>query len=328
MSTAESSAILNLTRAQRTEQALFRGNTLSLAKASYREHVRTILDALYSADTAPRDLTVAAMFLPGRHAIADIVAREPGIAAGLEEFAFLLRGMQIAVFPLIKEGEAFNSGDALARLEGDETRLLSVERVGLNLLQRMCGIATAAHRLQSRVAAKNPDSRVVATRKTPCGLLDKRAAHLGGIGTHRIGLGDAILIKNNHLAILSPDEEQSAPQAVARAWDLRKQSAFIEVEVRSATAALKAAAQFRELREQTDKTYPCLLLLDNMTPGEIAATIRSLREKNLYDDVLIEASGRISESNIEEYAASGADAISVGAVTHSARALDLAQRIS
>jgi nicotinate-nucleotide pyrophosphorylase (carboxylating) len=328
MSAAESSIALNLNRAERTEQALFRGHSLSLANPRYKETARTLLDALLSADIAPRDLTVAALFLPGRHAIADIVAREPGIAAGLEEFAFLLRGMQIAVFLLVKDGEAFRSGDLLARLEGDQTRLLSVERVGLNLLQRMCGIATSANRLQARVAAKNPESRVVATRKTPCGLLDKRAAHLGGIGTHRIGLGDAILIKNNHLAILSPDEEQSAPRAIERAWDLRRESAFIEVEVRSSVAALKAAAKFRDLREQTDKAYPCLLLLDNMAPSEIAATIRNLREKDLYDDVLIESSGGISESNIEEYAASGADAISVGAVTHSARALDLAQRIS
>jgi nicotinate-nucleotide pyrophosphorylase (carboxylating) len=328
MSAAESSTALNLNRAERTEQALFRGHGLSLANPRYKETARTLLDALLSADIAPRDLTVAALFLPGRHAIADIVAREPGIAAGLEEFAFLLRGMQIAVFLLVKDGEAFRSGDLLARLEGDQTRLLSVERVGLNLLQRMCGIATSANRLQARVAAKNPESRVVATRKTPCGLLDKRAAHLGGIGTHRIGLGDAILIKNNHLAILSPDEEQSAPRAIERAWDLRRESAFIEVEVRSSAAALKAAAKFRDLREQTDKTYPCLLLLDNMAPSEIAATIQNLREKDLYDDVLIESSGGISESNIEEYAASGADAISVGAVTHSARALDLAQRIS
>ena len=328
MSAAESPAALNLTRAQRTERALFRGYGLSLANPRYKETVRTLLGRLLSEDIAPRDLTVAALFLPDRHAMADIVAREPGIAAGFEEFAFLLRGMQIAVFLLARDGEPFQSGDLLARLEGDQTRLLAVERVGLNLLQRMCGIATSANRLQARVAAQNPESRVVATRKTPCGLLDKRAAHLGGIGTHRIGLGDAILIKNNHLAILSPNEEQSAPQAIERAWDLRRESAFIEVEVRSSAAALKAAAKFRDLREQTDKTYPCLLLLDNMGPGEIARTIQNLREKDLHDDVLIESSGGIGESNIEEYAASGADAISVGAVTHSARALDLAQRIS
>jgi nicotinate-nucleotide pyrophosphorylase (carboxylating) len=326
--TAAPIAVFAPTRAQRTEQALFRGGSLSLANPRYRESVRAMLDVLLATDLAPRDLTVAALHLPGRPAIADVVAREPGIAAGLEELSFLLRGAQVTVSLMLKDGDAFNPGEVLARVEGDESRLLSVERVGLNLLQRMCGIATAARSLQHRVFLRNPESRVVATRKTPCGLLDKRAVHLGGAGTHRIGLGDAILIKNNHLAILDPSEEAAAPVAIERAWNLRKESAFIEVEVRSAGAAMAAAAKFRNLREQSDAAYPCLLLLDNMAPGEIVGTIDQLRARNLYDGVLIEASGRITEANIEEYAASGADAISIGALTHSARALDLAQRIS
>jgi nicotinate-nucleotide pyrophosphorylase (carboxylating) len=316
------------TRAQRTEQALFRGSSLTLNNPTYRENVRTMLDVLLATDIGPCDLTVAALRFPGRHATAHIVAREPGIAAGLEEFAFLVRRSQIMVFLLAKDGDAFKPGDTLVRLEGDESKLFAVERVGLNLLQRMSGIATAAHRLQERVAARNSQSRVVATRKTPCGLLDKRAAFLGGAGTHRIGLGDAILIKNNHLAMLAPSEEEAAPAAIERAWDLRKESAFIEVEVRSAAAALAAAARFQHLRKLTDRTYPCLLLLDNMAPAEVSAVIDDLRARNLYDDVLIEASGGISERNIEEYAEHGADAISVGALTHSPRALDLAQTIS
>ncbi|HEY6464646.1 MAG TPA: carboxylating nicotinate-nucleotide diphosphorylase [Candidatus Acidoferrales bacterium] len=316
------------TRAQRVESALFRGATLSMANAAYRNAVRPLLDALLAADTSPRDVTVAALQLPHKQATADIVAREAGIAAGLEEFAFLLRASQVAVFFSAKDGGAFNAGEVLARLEGEESRLLSVERVGLNLLQRMCGIATAAHRVQSRVTRRNPEARLVATRKTPCGWLDKRAAYLGGAGTHRIGLGDAILIKNNHLAVLAHSEEQAAPIAVERAWKLRNESAFIEVEVRGVAAAVAAATKFRSLREEGDKTYPCLLLLDNMQPQEIARIIETLRGKNLYDNVLIEASGRITEANVEEYAAAGADAISVGALTHSARALDLAQKIS
>ena len=316
------------TRVQRTEQALFRGASLTLATTEYRNAVRPLLDSLLEADTAPHDITVDALRLPRKQAKADIVAREPGIAAGLEELAFLLRTSQLAVFLLVKDGAPFNAGEVLARLEGDESKLLSSERVGLNLLQRMCGIATVAHRLQSRVSRRNPESRLVATRKTPCGLLDKRAAHLGGAGTHRLGLGDAILIKNNHLAILGPSEENAAPVAIERAWELRRESAFIEVEVRSAPAAIAAAAKLRSLRERDDKTYPCLLLLDNNSPQEIARIIETLRAKNLYDDVLIEASGRITEGNIEEYAAAGADAISVGALTHSVRALDLAQKIS
>jgi nicotinate-nucleotide pyrophosphorylase (carboxylating) len=317
-----------LTRSQRTEQALFRGNFLTMANAAYKGAVRPLLDALLMTDTFPRDLTVAALGLQAKPAKADIIAREAGIAAGLEEFAFLLRSSQIAVILLVKEGDAFNTGEVLIRLEGNESKLLSVERVGLNLLQRMCGIATAARRLQTRVTRLNPESRVVATRKTPCGLLDKRAAHLGGAGTHRIGLGDAILIKNNHLAVIAASEEEAAPAAIERVWAMRDESAFIEVEVRGAAAAVSAATKFRQLREQSDKTYPCLLLLDNMAPSDTARIIENLRRNNLYDDVLIEASGRITEVNIEEHAAAGVDAISVGALTHSARALDLAQRIS
>jgi nicotinate-nucleotide pyrophosphorylase (carboxylating) len=326
--TGTSPIIATLTRAQRTEEALFRGASLNMGDPFYRAAVRPILDALLASDTAPRDLTVAALRLSPRHTTADIIAREPGVAAGLEELAFLLRASQIAVFFLVRDGSAFNSGEVLVRLEGEQSRLLTLERVGLNLLQRMCGIATAAHRLQSRVARRNPESRLVGTRKTPCGLLDKRALHLAGVGTHRLTLGDAILIKNNHLAALAHVEEEAAPLAIERAWASRAESAFIEVEVRSSAAALAAAGKFRELRLQADRVRPCLLLLDNMAPQEIARVIEALKARNLYDDVLIEASGRISEANAEEYAAAGADAISVGALTHSARALDLAQRIS
>lgn len=317
----------SLTRSQRTEQALFRGAALTLANPAYRAVAHAFLDVLLETDTSPRDLTVAALQLPGRQAVAEIVAREEGIAAGLEEFAFLARGAHIEVSLVSDDGAQCRAGDVLARLEGDESYLLAVERVGLNLLQRMSGIATAADRLQQRVARRNPESRVVATRKTPWGLLDKRAAHLGGAGTHRLGLGDAILIKNNHLALFSSREEEAVLEVIARAWPMRSQSAFIEVEVRGAAAAVAAAAKFRGLREQTDRTYPCLLLLDNLAPQEIGRIIQELRAKNLHEDVLLEASGGIAEENIEDYAAQGVDAISVGALTHSCRALDISQRI-
>ena len=166
------------------------------------------------------------------------------------------------------------------------------------------------------------------TRKTPWGLLDKRAVHLGGGGTHRLGLGDAIVIKNNHLALLAPREEEAAPMAIERAWEFREKSAFIEVEVRGEAGALAAAEAFRRLQEDAAEEYPCLLMLDNMTPDEIGPILDVLRRENLWEHVLIEASGGISEANVEAYAACGVDAISVGALTHSARALDICQRIS
>ncbi len=316
------------TREQRIEQALFRGANLTLENPEYAAAVCSLTDMLLRTDLAPSDLTVDALGLEPKAASAVILAREAGVAAGLAELHWMLgaRGVEVALEK--RDGEVFVSGEVLARLSGSRTMLLSLERVGLNLVQRMCGIATAARDLQSRVRRSNSVSRVVATRKTPWGLLDKRAVHLGGCGTHRIGLGDAILIKNNHLALIATLEEDAAPRAIERVWDARKRAAFIEVEVRSEPAALEAAKAFRALQTQSSDDYPCLLLLDNMKPEEIRRIVGSLREKNLWDFVLTEASGGIAESNIEAYADCGVDAISVGALTHSVRALDLSQRIS
>jgi len=315
------------TREQRLEHALFRGASLTLKNADYLTTVRTLTDMLLRTDLTPGDLTVDALRLEAEPAEAIILAREPGVAAGLAELTWMLAAHGVKATVKKNDGDAFESGETLLELAGSRTRLLSLERVGLNLVQRMCGIASAARNLKDRVRGRNSATRVVATRKTPWGLLDKRAVHLGGCGTHRIGLGDAILIKNNHLALIASREEEAAPLAIERAWDARERSGFIEVEVRSETAALAAAKTFRRLLEQAAEEYPCLLLLDNMKPEEISRILDSLRREKLWDFVLIEASGGIAEANIVGYADCGVDAISIGALTHSARALDLSQRI-
>jgi len=283
---------------------------------------------LVKTDQAPEDLTAKALKLGERHASAVIMVREGGVAAGLAEFAFMLRASGLAVEFKKRDGDAVAAGEVLMVAEGGESKLLALERVGLNLLQRMSGIASTSRCLQERLRRRSLGARIVGTRKTPWGLLDKRALHLGNGGTHRLGLGDAIVMKNNHLALLADREEDAAPVAIERAWQLREESVFIEVEVRSEAAANAAASTFRRLRSQAAEDYPCLLMLDNMTPGQIGAVLEMLRRENLWDDTLIEASGGISEANVETYAATGVDAISIGALTHSARALDICQRIS
>jgi nicotinate-nucleotide pyrophosphorylase (carboxylating) len=294
----------------------------------YCQAVRALTDFLFQADLGARDLTAEALGTRDRSATATVLAREGGIAAGMEEFALLLRSHGLRVEFEKQDGDVIRPGEALLRAEGNEIALLSLERVGLNLIQRMSGIATAARCLQQRVKQRGLPARVVGTRKTHWGLLDKRALHLGNGGTHRLGLGDAILIKNNHLALLANTEAEAAPLAIEKAWKFRGESAFIEVEVRSEDGARAAAQTFRRLRDAAAQDYPCLLMLDNMAPDAIAAILDVLRRESLWDDTLIEASGGISEANIEAYAASGVDAISVGALTHSARALDVCQRIS
>ena len=319
---------MNSTREERIEQALFRGGAHTLENAAYREMVRVLTGTLLQDDLGAGDLTARALRLQDRNVHAEVISRQGGVAAGLDEFAFLLREHGIATTYQKRDGQLIRPDDALLLLEGAETKLLALERVGLNLLQRMSGISTAARCLQERARRRRDSVRIVGTRKTPWGLLDKRALHLGGVGTHRLGLRDAILIKNNHLALLAKTEEEAAPVAIERAWKSRGEAAFIEIEVRSEAAARAAAQSFRRLQQEAPEEYPCLLMPDNMTPGRISGIVEALQQEKLLDSVLIEASGGISESNVEAYAASGVDAISVGALTHSARALDICLRIS
>ena len=235
-----------------------------------------------------------------------------------------------------EDGDVFETGEILARVAGGQNKVLSLERVGLNLLQRMCGIATTTSRLQERARRRCSATRILGTRKTPWGLLDKRAIHCGGGGTHRLGLGDGIVIKNNHLALLALREEQAVPLAIAKAWAGRRHAAFLEVEVRSEEAAIVAGQEFKRLQAEEaavpanpkkPRTCPCLLMLDNMMPEDVRNIIVAMRKQKVWDATLIEASGGISETNMELYADAEVDAISIGALTHSARALDLSQKM-
>ena len=318
-------------RQERLRRAFFRGDDLHLQNPEYLEFARTLLDELLDSDVGSGDLTVAALQLADGHASAKILAKEPGVIAGVAEFTWLLNRGDVQINARKQDGQSIEAGDVILELEGRRSDLLAYERAGLNLLQRLSGIASAARRLQELAHRQNPEAQVVATRKTPWGLLDKRAVHLGGGGTHRLGLWDAILIKNNHLALLANREEEAVRIAVERAWQARKAAVFIEVEVRGEQAAIAAAEEFCRMQEASQeepgRDCPCLLLLDNMPPAKISAAIAGLRSRGLLESVLTEASGNISPNNIEEYAACGVDAISMGALTHSARALDLCERL-
>jgi len=302
--------------------------------------VSALLNSLLHMDSTARDITVHALGILDRAATARIIAHEVGIVAGIAEFVFLYKLNALKVTAIKHDGDAIHANDVLLTVQGTESRILSLERTGLNLLQRMSGIATATHLLQERALRAmhatsvktpahhaQPCMHVVATRKTPWGLLDKRAVHLGGGGTHRLGLGDAILIKNNHLALLDENEAIAAELAIEKAWQHRDAIAFIEVEVRSAESALAAARAFKHLQVQTDTATPCLVLLDNLPPAEITRIVKLLRDEQLWDAVLIESSGGITDANFEDYAHSGVDAISIGALTHSVRALDISQKL-
>lgn len=318
---------MRATREEQLRKALFRGGELRLDEPRYRQAARAFLDELISSDIREGDCTAKALGLSNERVTARVLAKEAGIAAGIEEVCWLLGREKIESVPRKRDGEAFQSGETLAEFTGGREDLLAFERVGLNLLQRMCGIATLTRRYQDRVQGRNPEAFVVATRKTPWGLLDKRAVHLGGGGTHRLGLWDAILIKNNHLALLAPQEEDAAALAIDRAWSSKNGAVFVEVEVRSKESALAAARAFRSRHEKDAAPCPSLVMLDHFSPASAVATVEALRAEGLLEHVLVEVSGNISESNLEEYADSGADALSIGSLTHSPAALDLCQKI-
>jgi nicotinate-nucleotide pyrophosphorylase (carboxylating) len=270
--------------------------------------VQSLIDRALSEDVGDGDLTTDAIVPEGLHGEAAVVVREAGVVCGLAEaFAVLLRlDPEAEIEVLVADGEVVaNPPVTAARVRASMRALLTGERTALNLLQRMSGIATATRGYVEAVAGT--PAEVLDTRKTAPGLrlLDKAAVACGGGTNHRAGLHDAILIKDNHVAVAG-----GIAQAIA-AVRAHKPSLAIEVEV--------------DTLDQLDEALDCgaeTVLLDNMTADTIRKAVRRCRGR-----ARLEASGGITLATIRSIAETGVDAISVGALTHSVRALDIALEV-
>lgn len=316
------------TRTRREEHiraAFYHGGALTLKNPAYVHALQGLMSELLRQDAERGDLTVDALGITEHECTFEIRAKETGIAAGIDEARWLCEREGLAASRGVNDGESVDPGEALLRVRGSVKTLFWLERVVVNLMQRMSGIATATQRLVKIAGEKSAGAHVVATRKTLWGLLDKRAVHMGGGGTHRLNLADAILIKTNHLLFASSEQESGIENSIRRAFENRKMASSFEVEVTNREEAVVAALVLNDLQEAND-SCPCILMLDNFTPAEAAASVRELQARDLRDAVLVEASGN-AEASLGEYAASGVDAISVGALTHSVRALDLSARL-
>jgi nicotinate-nucleotide pyrophosphorylase (carboxylating) len=250
------------------------------------------------------DLTTEAIVDPQRRARAQIVARRAGIVAGLP-FAILvfrLLDANVETTALVGEGERIEGDGVAAEISGRARALLTGERTALNLFARLSGIATATRRLVDLVAGTN--AKIADTRKTTPGMraLERYAVGCGGGINHRFGLDDAVLIKDNHLA-LAGSIGAAVEAARARVGHMVK----IEVEVET----------IEQLREALAQPIDAVLL-DNMTTSELAQAVRIVDGR-----ILTEASGGITKENVAAIARTGVDVISVGALTHSAPALDV-----
>ncbi|MCD6509732.1 MAG: carboxylating nicotinate-nucleotide diphosphorylase [Thermoprotei archaeon] len=250
----------------------------------------------------PSDLTVKAK----------VIAKAHGILAGVEEVKALLRSLRVRVIRSKDDGDRIAPGDVVMEIEGNARVILGAERTLLNILMHMSGIATMTKRLVDKARKRNPSVRIAATRKTLPGLryFEKKAVRIGGGDTHRLRLDDMLLIKDNHLRIVGD---------VRRALELASSRSFskkVEIEVTCVEDALEAA-----------KAGADIIMLDNMKPMEIIRAVKLLEREGLRDKVLLEASGGIDEDNIEEYAATGVDVISLGMITHSSRAIDMSLEV-
>jgi len=266
--------------------------------------MNTTFDRLLDEDSTFGDVTSETIIPEELDAESKVIAKEEGIVAGLNYLKDSVEKIGLKIILLKRDGESIKKGDTVAIIEGNARKLLLIERTFLNILGRMSGIATATKRLVDKVKDVNPNVRVAATRKTFLGKLDKVAVTIGGGDPHRWSLSDHILIKDNHIALVGLEE---AIKRARRSSFVRK----IEVEVEGVGDAVKAADLGADI-----------IMLDNFKPEQISEVVKLFEARGLRGKVLLEASGGINEWNIADYAESGVDVISIGALTHSTRSLD------
>ncbi len=269
------------------------------------------IGSFLSEDLGRGDITTQATVARNARARGRFLAKEPMVVAGLEaaEAVFSTLDSQQQLEAFASDGEEVEAGKVIARTSGFADVLLAGERVALNLLQRLSGIATLTRRYVRAVEGTN--AQIVDTRKTTPGLrmLEKYAVVSGGARNHRFGLDDGVLIKDNHIALAG-----GVGAAVERARETVGHLHKIEVEVSTE----------RDLREAV-KSGADILLLDNLSPEETARMVGVARE--LASHVTLESSGGITIENVRAYAEAGVDLISIGALTHSARAMDISFKI-
>lgn len=281
-----------------------------LPRKILEEKLRNML----AEDVGQGDVTTALIVPADSTAEAEVIAKESGVVAGMEEAKILLESLGLKVEILVSDGEKVKAKTILMKISGDTRTILSVERTLLNIISRMSGIATTTRKLIQKIRKDKLKTKVACTRKVAPGLLyfDKKAVLIGGGDTHRLHLDDMILIKDNHIAVAG-----SVKKAIEK---VKKEASFskkIEVEItriKDALAAAEAGAN--------------IIMLDNFSPEQIGKAVKLLKKEHFFRKVMLEASGRITAENILAYASKGVDIVSLGEITDSTKALDISLEIT
>lgn len=263
-----------------------------------------IVKAALLEDIRSGDITTSALIPEGTQAVAHMNFRESGIVCGLKIAVAVFEELDCLahIETLANEGERIETGRAVLRIEGEARAILTGERVALNFVQRLSGIATLTYQFVEAVAGTN--AKIADTRKTTptLRLLEKYAVRCGGGSNHRFALDDLILIKDNHIALCD-----GITKAVKLAREYSGHAVKVEVE-----------CDTLEQVEEAVKAKADIILLDNMTPDELKIAVQKIDGR-----AIAEASGGVKLETVRAIAESGVDIISVGALTHSARALDI-----
>jgi len=272
------------------------------------KEVDAVIDVALSEDTGHGDVTSEALIPPALAGRAEVLVKEKGILAGIEVAARVFHRVDplLKIDILIKDGSAIKPGDIAATIVGGVTGMLKAERTALNFLQRLSGIASLTAQYVAEIDGFS--AKIVDTRKTTPGLrlLEKYAVRMGGGQNHRLHLGDAVLIKDNHIAALRA-MGLGLKDIVAKARKNAPAGITIEIEVTSAREAVDA------LKAGAD-----IIMLDNMPINEMKQVVSMVAGK-----AKLEASGGITLDNVRQVAMTGVDIISIGALTHSYKALDI-----
>jgi nicotinate-nucleotide pyrophosphorylase (carboxylating) len=268
--------------------------------------INSLIKLALSEDIGKGDITSKALIKDDLMGKAVILVKQDGVITGLDvaEMVFKMVDHKIIFQPSKKDGERVKPGDKIASIRGKVTSLLSAERTALNFLQRLSGIATLTSEYVDKV--KRTRTKILDTRKTTPGLrvLEKHAVKMGGGTNHRMGLYDMVLIKENHIKAAGGIGE------AIRKVKSRIKKTKIEVEVSNLREVIEAVI-----------SSPDWIMLDNMNPREMKKAVSIIRSEN--PGIKIEASGGVTLKNVRKIALTGVDFISVGALTHSALALDL-----
>lgn len=278
-----------------------------------RKILEVKLIQLLADDIGQGDVTSGAIIPANLDVEAEIIAKEVGVAAGIEEIAILAQILGLRVANYVSDGNNFVKNQVIMKIFGDAQLILSAERTILNLISRMSGIATTTSRLIKNITDAKLKTMIAATRKTVPGLnyFDKKAVFIGGGDTHRMNLTDMILIKDNHIAVAG-----NLGNAIRKAKKHVSFSKKIEVEVTGISDVLLAA-----------RAGVGIIMLDNFSPKKINEAIALLKKEGFFGKLLLEASGGITFENLLDYASTKVDIISLGALTHSVKSLDMALKI-